>query len=240
MSPSEIPDLASALASFASLHVRVAGDVMLDHYLWGDASRLSPEAPVPVVCVRRETRAPGGAANVALNLRALGARVSLFGRLGTDDAGRRLADALAGAGVELLPGSVAEGVPTLVKTRILCRGQQLCRLDREAPPDRFAVPADELAARCGAPDAEGAPPDALLLSDYAKGVLTSEGVRALQGVEPRSGLVALDPKPRAGFEASGLGLLTPNRGEALRMAGLDETGGEFPAEAIEEILKLAL
>ena len=235
--------LENALVAVSHAHILVVGDVMLDRYLWGDASRLSPEAPVPVVKVDRTSHVAGGAANVALNLRALGASVSLFGTFGDDEPGDALAALLADAGVSVLPGSRVPGVRTIVKTRVLCRRQQLCRLDIEDPPSALRRSADDLRAAVGqwatgamrqfGEGAVGAPPVALLLSDYAKGLLTTESVALLQSLAPAGALVAMDPKPRGGISHSGLGLLTPNRAEAFALAGLDDPGGpDFPADEV--------
>ena len=130
--------LDSILRGIRGRRILVVGDAMLDTYVWGDASRISPEAPVPVVKVAKETHTAGGAANVALNIASLGGEATLFTRVGDDDAGRTLAQVLAGAGVKLLQGP-ARGVRTIVKTRIVCRRQQLCRLDTEAPAAAYAA-----------------------------------------------------------------------------------------------------
>ncbi len=221
-------DLPKILEAAKTRRILVVGDVMLDKYVWGDASRLSPEAPVPVVRVDRETAVAGGAANVAANLAALGARAELFGRVGEDADGRRLRALLDGARVELLPEAVSSAVPTIVKTRVVCRRQQVCRLDQEAEPGAYALSEADLAAL--APAAARA--DAILLSDYAKGMLTPESVRAILALPGRTDIVALDPKPRPGVDYSGVTLMTPNRAEALRLAGLDDAPGPFPAEAV--------
>lgn len=211
------------------VRVLVVGDVMLDHYIWGDATRISPEAPVPVVQVDRETYTAGGAANVALNIRALGAQATLFGRVGEDDNGRRLADLLREHGVRVAEGGVCRAVPTIVKTRVVCRNQQLCRLDREAHPEAFTLEAKDVHEHI-APLLRDV--DALVLSDYAKGLLTTESIAAIQGLPERPKLIALDPKPRRTVAYSGLDLMTPNRSEALQLAGLGEDGHGFPAEAV--------
>lgn len=225
------PDsLRKALEAVARVHVVVVGDLMLDRYVWGDASRLSPEAPVPVVRVDRVSAVAGGAANVALNLRALGARVSLFGTYGDDEAGETLEAILRKAGVIILPGARSAGRRTIVKTRILCRRQQLCRLDVEDPPAALRRAPEDFRHALAAADA----PDALLLSDYAKGLLDTDSITLLQSLMPPDRLVAMDPKPRVGLSHTGLGLLTPNRTEALALAGLDEPapGDPFPAEEV--------
>ena len=137
--------LPGLLKKISALRILVIGDVMLDRYLWGDATRISPEAPVPVVDITRETVTAGGAANVALNLASLGARATVAGYFGTDVAGRTLAATLAEKKIATLstPGSAQ----TIVKTRVLVQRQQLCRLDRESPPSAYAVTADAAPAR---------------------------------------------------------------------------------------------
>lgn len=221
-------DLSKILDAVAKTKILVVGDVMLDKYVWGDASRLSPEAPVPVVRVDRESAVAGGAANVAANLAALGARAELFGRVGEDADGRRLRALLDGARVSLLPGAVSPAVPTIVKTRVVCRRQQICRLDQEAEPAAYALSDADFEAL--APAAAGA--DAILLSDYAKGLLSTGSIRSILALPGRAKIVALDPKPRPGVDYSGVSLMTPNRTEALRLAGLDDAPGPFPAEAV--------
>ena len=221
-------NLSAILEAAASKRILVIGDVMLDKYVWGDASRLSPEAPVPVVRVQRETAVAGGAANVAFNLAALGAGADLFGRVGEDADGRRLRALLEGGRVSLLPGAVSPAVPTIVKTRVVCRRQQICRLDQEAEPGAYAISDADFAAL--APAAAAA--DAILLSDYAKGLLTPASIRAILALPGRAKTVTLDPKPRAGVDYRGVTLMTPNAAEALRLAGLEETPGPFPAEAV--------
>src|SRR6185369_13934878 len=126
------------LKKIAGLRVLVVGDVMLDRYIWGDATRISPEAPVPVIDIARESWTAGGAGNVALNIAALGARCSVAGYIGDDDAGRKLASALAERKIQAVgtPGTSQ----TIVKTRVMVQRQQLCRIDRESPPDAYQFP----------------------------------------------------------------------------------------------------
>ena len=120
------------LQRFQHTRVLVIGDLMLDHYIWGDVTRISPEAPVPVVRVVRETQTAGGAANVALNLSALGVNASLLGIIGEDSPGEGLLDLLRQQEVDVSPIIQRSDTPTIVKTRVLARTQQLCRIDRES------------------------------------------------------------------------------------------------------------
>jgi D-beta-D-heptose 7-phosphate kinase/D-beta-D-heptose 1-phosphate adenosyltransferase len=224
------PDtLEAILQAIQGKRILVIGDAMLDNYVWGDASRISPEAPVPVVKVSHETFTAGGAANVALNIAALGGSATLFGWIGDDPSGRRLVEVVRNGGVRVLEGAVSSRHETIVKTRIVCRRQQLCRMDREAGPEHFALAPAEIRQRL-APALREA--DAVILSDYGKGLVTTESIRAIQAAASAGMFIALDPKPRAGIAYSGLSVMTPNRAEALRLADLDDDAGAFPAEAV--------
>ncbi len=211
--------------------ILVVGDIMLDHYVWGDASRISPEAPVPVVDVTRDSFAAGGAANVALNLAALGATPLLAGRIGDDEGGDRVEGLLAAAGVERLPGFRSADCPTIRKTRVMVRNQQLCRIDREADEEAYRI--DSKRARATLRDGLAAV-DAILLSDYGKGTVSEELIaRMIAWGRARAVPVALDPKPRRDLRFEGIDLLTPNRAEALEMAGFPSRApGDFPAEEV--------
>lgn len=219
------------LEKINQLKVVVIGDLMLDHYIWGDTSRISPEAPVPVVSVTKDTYKAGGAANVALNITSLGAKSELCGWLGQDDLGDRLKQITEEAGVFLDPCFIKRGLLTIVKTRVMVRNQQLCRLDREGYPGEYAMtdPAmlDFLKKRM-----EGA--DAIILSDYAKGVIDQSLSDALMAHARESGVfVAKDPKPRHQLTVSGASLFTPNRSEALELAGINlQPGQAFPADEV--------
>lgn len=215
-------NLAPLLERLSMARVLVIGDLMLDHYIWGDVSRISPEAPVPVVHATRDTWTAGGAANVALNLASLGVRTSVLGYIGEDEAGYRLRGILEERGVHDLPPPIKSDAPTIIKTRVLARTQQLCRIDREAGRDSYRLEDDagsqqHLAAVWPAVDA-------VLISDYAKGVITQGLVdQILQKAQITPGLlVAVDPKPSRRLSFRGAGLLTPNRHEALELAGLAE------------------
>lgn len=221
--------LAPLLKKIANLRILVVGDVMLDHYIWGDATRISPEAPVPVVDIARDSWTAGGAANVALNIASLGARCTVAGFIGTDDAGSRLQTILHSKRINTIatPGEA----PTILKTRVLVQHQQLCRLDREAPPSAYHVSpakAETLLAK------EISACDALILSDYAKGILTDELVARLAKLARQHGkFVALDPKPKRPLAFYGLDLITPNKREALQLAGIEPLPHtRFPAAEV--------
>ncbi len=224
------PSKAKALLKrIAGLRILVIGDVMLDHYIWGDATRISPEAPVPVIDIARDTWTAGGAANVAINVAGLGARCTVFGFIGGDDSGLRLRDILRGKGVETI--GTSGGAMTIVKTRVMVQHQQLCRLDRESPASEYAADPAE-AARLLAEAIRDS--DAVVFSDYAKGLLTNglvSGVTALARREKK--FVALDPKPKNPLSFKGLDLMTPNKREALQLAGIEPgQGAPFPADRV--------
>ncbi|HEY4302476.1 MAG TPA: bifunctional ADP-heptose synthase [Candidatus Didemnitutus sp.] len=219
----------SLLKKIASLHVLVVGDVMLDHYIWGDTDRISPEAPVPVIDVVRDTYTAGGAANVALNVASLGAKATVAGFFGRDDAGKRLSGIITQKGIATIatPGSGT----TIVKTRLIVRRQQLCRLDRESPLHSYQIEPIQIENTFAKIFSKI---DAVVFSDYAKGLLTDELITRLFALARESKvLVAVDPKPRRKLKFYQPDLLTPNRRESLQLAGLDpEPGQPFPAAEV--------
>jgi len=222
------------LSRLSGLRILVIGDLMLDHYVWGEVTRISPEAPVPIVHVARESDTAGGAANVALNLASLGVRAEVIGCMGEDAAAVRLRDLLHAGGIETGRCIVRAGVPTIVKTRVVARTQQLCRIDHEAPRSAYDLgnsPGLESALAAAVGEA-----DAVIVSDYAKGVVTQALVdRVFALGRTRGCLVAVDPKPARHLNLTGAGVMTPNRAEALELAGLTDHGGEPPA--LEEIAR---
>jgi D-beta-D-heptose 7-phosphate kinase/D-beta-D-heptose 1-phosphate adenosyltransferase len=221
------------LRKISRLRVLVVGDVMLDHYIWGDATRISPEAPVPVVDIARDTWTAGGAANVALNLAALGARCTVAGFFGPDEAGAQLAGILTERRIATIrtPGTGR----TIVKTRVLVQHQQLCRLDRESPPPAYALDAARGAALL---ERAIRASDAVILSDYAKGILSAELVaRVAEFARAAGKFIALDPKPKRQLPFHGLDLITPNKREALQLAGL-EASPHLPFPAAEVCARL--
>lgn len=225
--------LQSILQKFDSLRILVVGDLMLDHYIWGDAHRISPEAPVPVLNVYKDTYVGGGAANVAINLASLGVQAALAGRTGKDEAARELDSILCAKRVQLNANWAKDGVPTIIKTRVIAQKQQLVRIDREAVPEQYRIDAEPDLERLRQSVADA---DAVILSDYAKGVVTQSLIDFLvRQCSERGVLLALDPKPRRQFDLRNAGLMTPNRAEALQLAqieiGLHE---EFPAQAVCE------
>ena len=200
-----------SIPDFSKTNVVVAGDVMLDQYLFGATSRISPEAPVPVVHVQKTDDRPGGAANVAVNLASLGVRTRLIGAVGNDAAAITLEKLLTANGIDCDFARVSDR-PTITKTRVQSRGQQLIRLDQENAAELRDSALLDAVGRA----ATGA--GAVVLSDYGKGALTD--VRAMIEVCRQAGVpVLVDPKGRDFEKYRGATLLTPNQGEFEAVAG---------------------
>ena len=203
---------------WAGKRLLVVGDVMLDKYIWGEVGRISPEAPVPVVRGIREDEKPGGAANVAMNIACLGAQVGVVGVTGNDQGAQQLADSLRRNGV--VPQFVASGdFPTVTKMRILGGRQQMLRLDFE----RLGSIEQEAYDRIVELTLELLPGShALVLSDYAKGVITPEVCQALIPAARRLGIpVLVDPKGLDFSHYRGATTVCPNLGELARAARID-------------------
>jgi rfaE bifunctional protein kinase chain/domain len=228
-------EAAGLLERFSGRRILIVGDVMLDRYLWGTVTRLSPEAPVPIVAKQRATSVPGGAANVAVNVAALGGRAILFGVVGVGPEAADLEEALKERGVSADGLVSSRHRRTTVKTRIIAHSQQLVRVDEEQTDPIDPALAGELFARI-----EDALPsaDALILSDYAKGVLTPELLRKVIELARQSGLpVLVDPKSADYSRYRGASLLTPNRAEALLASGLPQDASSDVAEAGRRLMR---
>ncbi len=212
---------------YSNARVLVVGDVMLDRYWSGPVPRISPEAPVPVVRVQRNEERPGGAANVALNLAALGARTRLIGVVGDDEPARVLGNKLAEAGVtgHFL---VAQKLPTITKLRVLSRNQQLIRLDFEEALDHAgAFDAGELLARLSEALADT---DVVVLSDYAKGTLAT-AADLIAAARKAGKPVIVDPKGQDFSRYAGATCITPNLGELAVVTGPLRSEQELVARA---------
>lgn len=202
--------LVALLASAQSYRVAVVGDAMLDIYLRGDVDRISPEAPVPVVRVRERKHALGGAANVAENVLALGARCAMVCAVGEDRAGQELRAMLLAAGAAV-DGVVSAPRPTTTKTRIVARAQQLVRVDEEEDAELSGADVEALAAAVRTSVLEA---DALVLEDYNKGALATVVIRtAIDAACERGIPIVVDPKFRNFFEFRGATIFKPNRRE---------------------------
>lgn len=211
--------LQRAIAAFAQAHILVIGDLIVDHFIWGNVSRISPEAPVPVVNVTHDNLLLGGSANVLHNLFALGAQATLCGVVGHDAMGDHLLEL-----IEALPSSTA-GIlrasdrPTTIKTRIIAHGQQVVRFDRESTAP---VLGDNLTSLGRFITDKLSTFDAVIVSDYAKGTITPELMDILrQGLrqQPQVALV-VDPKPCQPERFRGATIITPNQHEAEQLSGI--------------------
>ena len=200
---------AALLARFPAARLLVAGDVMLDRYIYGSVARISPEAPVPVVRQAREVAAPGGAANTAANIAGLGATVTLLGVIGRDAAAESLVLCLEQKGVSAASLLVDPARPTSVKTRVVAHQQQVVRLDDES---NAALPDAIAAAFLARFTSALAVSDAVVLSDYGKGVLSADLIPRLIELARAAGKPVLaDPKTASPFPWRGVTLLKPNR-----------------------------
>lgn len=200
-----------------AIRVLVVGDVMLDEYISGAASRISPEAPVPVVAVSSRRSVAGGAANVAANVRSLGAGALLAGVVGTDDAANRLLSVLTGAGIGAAALVGDSTRVTTVKTRITAQGQQIVRFDEEVSGGLSAGIEADLRRRCSAA-LESV--DSCVISDYAKGVVSADFCQWLIAEAlSRSKPIVVDPKSPDLARYRGATVVTPNLKEAAAAAG---------------------
>jgi rfaE bifunctional protein kinase chain/domain len=228
----ELSRLEKLVHGFERVRLLVVGDVMLDEYLWGDVERVSPEAPVPVVHVRRESRALGGAGNVVRNVVAMGARCRFCAVVGDDNAGDRIVDLLKELGVEAAGVVRDPSRPTTRKTRVEARSQQLLRYDRETDEAITGATARRLVAAIEAA-LDGV--DGLVFEDYAKGVLAPSVVRqVLRRCRARGLFVAVDPK-NAVAAYRGASLVKPNLRELEALSGVKVRG---PADLARAAAKL--
>jgi D-beta-D-heptose 7-phosphate kinase/D-beta-D-heptose 1-phosphate adenosyltransferase len=213
--------------------VLVVGDVMLDEWVWGRVSRISPEAPVPVVAVDDHSFTLGGAGNVASNLRAIGARVSFAGTVGDDAEGRRVLELLDAIDVGR-SGAIALGDrPTTRKTRIVAHNQQVVRADWESAAALSAADRERLRSVVAQLSREH---DAVVLSDYAKGLFSRDIVEAARG----AAIVAADPKPANIDLFAGVTCVAPNAAEAAAASGIavtDDASLERAGAALLERLR---
>ncbi len=208
---------------FATKRVLVVGDVMLDEYIYGEVDRVSPEAPVPVVALGSRETQPGGAANVALNIAALGARVELVGLCGRDETGTLLRQTLGASGIDGSGLAQSSDRRTTRKTRIMAQGQQLLRVDTE--DDHTTTPAEVALLWSRLEALIDTRPDVIVFEDYDKGVLCGELIARVVGAAGRLGIpTVVDPKLRNFWSYRGVSLFKPNLKEmraALPGADID-------------------
>ena len=227
-------------SGFADRNVLVVGDLMLDTYLWGEINRISPEAPVPIVEVKKIEYNPGGAANVALNLASLGCKVSLIGLIGTDAEGTILKNLLDQRNIICTDLVISESRPTTVKSRIIAHNQQVVRADREMNKDLSESSNDNLIKSVKAIIEDV---DAVILGDYNKGVLNLVSVKAIIDAANNAGKpVYVDPK-ESNFNAyKNVRLFKPNLSEFknayIEDESLEVAGFQFKHEINAEILMI--
>jgi D-glycero-beta-D-manno-heptose-7-phosphate kinase len=215
-------ELKRYIDKFSGARVLVVGDIILDRYLWGDVSRISPEAPVPVVDVSRESTMCGGAANVVRNITSLGAASLLCGVVGDDGPGREIISNLSAMPVDTSGVFVEPGRPTSVKTRVVAHGQQVVRFDCE----RRAVPETRTLEKIrGFLSEKLSKVDLVVVSDYGKGVVSAPVMELLgapfSGKTPDSVKIAVDPKTGNFEYYQGVDVITPNHHEAGAYCGFD-------------------
>ncbi|MEC7759933.1 MAG: D-glycero-beta-D-manno-heptose-7-phosphate kinase [Candidatus Neomarinimicrobiota bacterium] len=227
-------------SGFADRNVLVVGDLMLDTYLWGEINRISPEAPVPIVEVKKIEYNPGGAANVALNLASLGCKVSLIGLIGTDAEGTILKNLLDQRNIICTDLVMSESRPTTVKSRIIAHNQQVVRADREMNKDLSESSNNNLIKSVKAIIEDV---DAVILGDYNKGVLNLVSVKAIIDAANNAGKpVYVDPK-ESNFNAyKNVRLFKPNLSEFknayIEDESLEVAGFQFKHEINAEILMI--
>jgi len=211
---------------FGASRILVAGDLMLDEFIWGRVSRISPEAPVPVVEVTSESYYPGGAANVARNVRELGAATRVVGIAGADPAGGRLIELLDAAGVDTAGVLRDPSFSTTVKTRIIARHQQVTRVDRERHATLSAAQTEFMLAHLEqAIDAV----DAVIVADYGKGFLTQSLADHIgRKVRAADKILAVDPHPHTSLVWQDATIIKPNRREAFLESGIAASAPVLP------------
>lgn len=226
--------LKEILSSAPSKRILVIGDLMLDEFVWGKVGRISPEAPVPVVEVTGESFYPGGAANVARNLRQFVDRAAVVGLLGTDRGGQHLRRLLEDDAIDTTAAIEDANFPTIVKTRIIARQQQVVRVDRE----QIRTPTPDQIARVAASLQEQLPKiDALILEDYGKGFLSADLVAQICALAHAAGkIVTVDPNPRHNIAWKNVTAVKPNRSEAFLAAGIPWSDPTEPVSADEPLL----
>lgn len=233
---SQLELLLGALGRFHTLRAGVIGDLMVDRFIYGSATRLSPEAPVPVVHIRERATQPGGAANVGHNILSLGAQLSLFGVLGDDEAGREVRAILEQRRADLRGMILLPDRASTIKTRVVAQAQQLVRFDEEETAAIDESIASELFHLAGA---QINTLSVMVFSDYDKGVFSASLVQRLLALCKRAGVLSLaDPKPANIASFAGVDVIKPNLGEALRLAGMerepDAVGMQHVCRAVRE------
>jgi D-beta-D-heptose 7-phosphate kinase/D-beta-D-heptose 1-phosphate adenosyltransferase len=230
--------LRTIIDRFAETKILVIGDVILDQFIWGTVTRISPEAPVPVVDVRKEELLLGGSANVVRNIRSLGGHCALCGIIGDDAMGSQLLALMQAAGVPT-EGLIKGRRPTTIKTRVVAQGQQVVRYDRE----KVGPPSEQtLQGLLHYLDTHLADFDAVIVSDYAKGVICDPLMQRLHQLlaearteSGRAIPLIIDPKPVNAAKFAGATVITPNNFEAAQLSGIAITDEQSLLTAAHKI-----
>jgi D-beta-D-heptose 7-phosphate kinase/D-beta-D-heptose 1-phosphate adenosyltransferase len=223
------------IANFSRSGVLVVGDIMVDHFIWGNVSRISPEAPVPVVDVQKDSILLGGCANVLNNIYAMGGKVYVAGVIGADNVGKKLLAELRGREIETKGVVVEKGRPTTLKTRIVAHGQQMVRFDKE---NRKPIPQSSINKILEYVKSLRGKIGAIVISDYNKGVVSRNLIEGIKKIAENSGiLICLDPKQNNFSIYEGVHVITPNHLEAQRAAGMEITDADDIQRLSEALFK---
>jgi len=228
-------ELIGFIDKFSSSRILVIGDIILDDFIWGDVARISPEAPVPVVEVIRETRNLGGAANVLNNIDALGGKAFICGVVGEDDYGAYLKERIRELGISTEGIIVDTTRPTSIKTRIIARNQQVVRFDRER---KATIESSVIQKLVKIIKNNINKMDAVIISDYGKGVISSHLIKAIEKLVSKTEvIITVDPKTENFQYYRGVDIITPNHHEAGTFCGFDVTDEDSLIRAGEYILE---
>ena len=223
------------ITNFSQAGVLVVGDVMVDHFIWGNVSRISPEAPVPVVDVQKDSILLGGCANVLNNIHAMGGKVYVAGVIGADSIGKKLLSELSDRKIETEGIVVKKDRPTTLKTRIVAHGQQMVRFDKE---DRKPISQSSINKILEYVKSLRNKIGAIVISDYNKGVVSKELIQGIKKIVDDSGIfICLDPKQNNFSIYKGAHVITPNHYEVQRAAGMEITEANNIEQLSESILK---
>jgi rfaE bifunctional protein kinase chain/domain len=218
MKTQNINKIKRIVKNFQGKKILVIGDIMLDEFIWGDVSRISPEAPVPVVWVKKESYMPGGAANVANNIISLGAQAHVVGIIGEDEKGECIRKSLVKQGINI-DGLISDkSAPTIVKTRVVAHQQQVVRIDREIMNAISSVVVKKIVAYVKSVIQDM---DAVIIEDYGKGVITPALLKPITSLAKKyKKIISVDPKEEHLSYYKGATLITPNHHEASKVTGL--------------------
>lgn len=231
-------DTLSVISNFEKQRIIVIGDIMLDRFITGSVSRISPEAPVPVLKAKDERISIGGAGNVAVNLIGLGASVKIFGVLGNDDNGKKLSELLRQTEIDSNDLITDPERITTTKTRIISRNQQIVRIDHEQINPISDITRKKI-VRSYINSIDKFRPDGIIISDYAKGMMTGEVCKEIiRHTRVKKIFVAVDPKGKDFAKYNGASVITPNQTEAEEVCGFSFVGEATIKKAMKKLIKI--